>query len=179
MVSRAVRLCWLVGLWVALWGDVSVANILGGLVVALAVIILFRSEPTGESGEIAFRPLKAAKFAAYFAYKLVESSIVVAVLIVNWRRQTCSGIVAVPLKGCSDTIVTLIAAAISLTPGTLTLDVRRDPLTLYVHVLHITDVEEVHREVRRLEVLAVEAFGTRDALARLVDDDIHTEPEAK
>jgi len=179
VVSRAVRLCWLVALWVALWGDVSIANVIGGLVVALAVIILFRSGRSGGSGEMALRPLKAAKFAAYFAYKLVESSIVVVILIVTWRRHIRSGIVAVPLRGCSDALVTLIAGAISLTPGTLTLDVRRDPLTLYIHVLHINDVEEVRREVRRLEVLAVEAFGTRDALARLVDDDIHTGPEAK
>jgi len=178
-MSRMIRLCWLVALWVALWGDFSAANIIGGLVVALAVIILFRSGRSSGSGERAFRPLKAAKFAAYFAYKLVEASIVVAVLTVAWRRQTHSGIVAVPLYGCSDTLVTLIAGAISLTPGTLTLDVRRDPLTLYIHVLHINDVEEVHQEVRRLEILAVEAFGTRDALARLIGNDSRPEPEAK
>ena len=32
---------------------------------------------------------------------------------------------------------TLIANAVSLTPGTLTLEVRREPPTLYVHVLHL------------------------------------------
>ena len=82
-----------------------------------------------------------------------------------------AGIVAVPLRGCSDAVATLIADAISLTPGTLTLEVRRDPLTLYVHALDTRDVEQVQRDVRTLEVLAVRAFGDDAALAGLADDD--------
>jgi multicomponent Na+:H+ antiporter subunit E len=68
-------------------------------------------------------------------------------------------------------VVTLIADAITLTPGTLTLEVVADPLTLYVHVLDGRDLEAVRREVRRLEVLAVRAFGDAEALAGLAVDD--------
>ena len=46
-----------------------------------------------------------------------------------------------------------------------------DPLTLYVHVLDGRDLEAVRREVRRLEVLAVRAFGDAEALAGLAVDD--------
>ena len=78
---------------------------------------------------------------------------------------------AVPLRGCSDAVVTLIADAITLTPGTLTLEVRRDPLTLYVHALDVRDVTVLQQDVRTLEVLAVKAFGDADALAGLAVDD--------
>ena len=170
-MMRALRVVWLVVIWLALWSEVTVANVLSGLIVAVVVVGLFE---TWRGGEFVFRPLRALKFLGYFLFKLVEASLVVARTVISPRDRIRSGIVAVPLTGCSDALATLIADAISLTPGTLTLEVRRDPLTLYVHVLHVDDVEEVRREVRTLEVLAVEAFGAADALAGLAIDDTHT-----
>ena len=169
-MMRALRVVWLVAVWLALWSEVSFANVVSGLVVALVMVGLF---DTWRTGEFVFRPLRALKFLGYFLFKLVEASLVVARTVIRPRDRIHSGIVAVPLSGCSDALATLIADAISLTPGTLTLEVRRDPLTLFVHVLHVDDVEEVRREVRTLEVLAVEAFGTAEALAGLAVDDTH------
>ncbi len=81
------------------------------------------------------------------------------------------GIVAVPLRASSPVVMSFIANSISLTPGTLTVDVRprrfgideghhEQPPTLYVHTLIVGDPEDVRREARRLEELAVAAFGT-------------------
>jgi multicomponent Na+:H+ antiporter subunit E len=167
-MMRILRVVWLIAVWLALWGEVTVANVASGTVVALVVVSLFE---TWRTGELVFRPLRAIKFLAYFLFKLVEASVVVARTVISPRDRIRSGIVAVPLSGCTDALATLIADAISLTPGTLTLEVRREPLTLYVHVLHVDDVEEVRRDVRTLEVLAVEAFGAADAIAGLAVDD--------
>jgi multicomponent Na+:H+ antiporter subunit E len=95
----------------------------------------------------------------------------VARTVIAPRDRIRSGIIAVPLQGCSDAVATLIADAISLTPGTLTLEVRREPLTLYVHALDVRDIIGLQREVRTLEVLAVKAFGDADAIAGLALDD--------
>jgi multicomponent Na+:H+ antiporter subunit E len=165
---RAVRVLWLVAVWLALWNDVSVANVASGLLVAVAVMAAFRS---WHAGRVIVRPLAAAHFAAFFAYKLVESTVVVAKAVMAPAHRVHTGIVAVPLQGCSDALVTLIADAITLTPGTLTLEVRRDPLTLYVHALDVRDVEAVRADVRKLEVLAVRAFGDDEALRGLAVDD--------
>lgn len=165
---RLLHICWLVAVWVVLWSDVTVANLLSGVVVALAVTMV---TDTTRDGELLFRPLRAAHFALYFAYKLVEASVIVTLTVIAPANRTRAGIVAVPLTSCPDALVTLIADTISLTPGTLTLEVRRDPLVLYVHVLHVHDVEQVRRDVRKLEVLAVRAFGNREALATLTVDD--------
>ena len=97
--------------------------------------------------------------------------VALGVRVVAPRDRVRTGIVAVPLLGCSDAVATLIADAISLTPGTLTLEVRREPLTLYVHALDTRDVEELRKEIRVLEVLAVRAFGDAEALAGLPQDD--------
>jgi multicomponent Na+:H+ antiporter subunit E len=166
-MTRLARVVMLVLIWMALWSDVSVANLLSGLVVALGIVLLFN---TWRAGDVVVRPIHAVRFALYFAYKLIQSSIVVARAVLSPKHRVHTGIVALPLHGCSDAVATLVADAISLTPGTLTLEVRRDPLTLYVHALDLRDVDQVRLEVRKLEVLAVKAFGSRAAVAALEVD---------
>lgn len=174
-MTRVVHVGWLVAVWLLLWGDVTPANVLSGLVVAGVVVAIAGSR---RSGQITVRPVAAIRFGAHFAVQLVVATAVVAWEVVTPRSRIRTGIVAVPLHGCSDAVATLIADTISLTPGTLTVEVNREPLTLYVHVLHLRDVGRVRRDVRRIEVLAVRAFGNAEALAGLAVDDTH-EVEAR
>jgi hypothetical protein len=44
-------------------------------------------------------------------------------------------------------------------------DLTLNPTVLYVHVLHLEDVEQVRRDVRRLTELALAAFGTPEGSA--------------
>jgi multicomponent Na+:H+ antiporter subunit E len=161
--ARVLTIAWLTAVWVALWEDLSAANLLAGLALATGLVVLFPLSPPGVAGTL--RPAAAARFALYFAWKLVEASLVVAWEVVTPRNRINQGIVAVPIQGVSDTLTTLVANAISLTPGTLTIEIRRRPTILYVHVLHLQDIEAVRREVQHLEVLAIRAFGS----ARAVD----------
>ena len=165
---RAVRVLLLVAIWTALWSNLSVANVLSGLLVAGTIVLVF---DTWQVGTVAVRPLRAGAFAGFFLYKLAQSSFVVARTVVTPHNRIRTGIVAVPLRDCSDALATLIADAISLTPGTLTLEVRRAPLTLFVHVLDVRHVEEIQADVRTLELLAVRAFGSSEAVAALAIDD--------
>lgn len=167
-MTRLVRIIWLTGVWVALWSDVSFANLLSGVLVAGAIVALF---DTWHAGRVVVRPVAALKFAGFFLYQLAVSTLAVARTVLTPRDRIRTGIVAVPLHGCSDAVATLIADAITLTPGTLTLEVRRNPLTLYVHALDVRDITVLQREIRTLEVLAVRAFGDADALAGLSVDD--------
>jgi multicomponent Na+:H+ antiporter subunit E len=167
-MTRAVRMGWLVLVWLALWSDVSIANVASGVLVAGAIVVVF---DTWRAGTVVVRPVRVAIFAAHFAFKLVEASLVVARTVVAPRDRIHAGIVVVPLRDCTDALATVVADAISLTPGTLTLEVRRAPLTLYVHALDVRDVEQVRADVRRLEVLAVRAFGPPEAVAGLAVDD--------
>ena len=64
-----------------------------------------------------------------------------------------------PLPDCSDELLTLITNLLALSPGTMPVELRHDPTVLYVHVLHLRDVEDVRDEIRRLTDLAVRAFG--------------------
>lgn len=160
---RLLTVTWLTVVWVALWGDLSAANILAGLAVSGMLVSLFPPSPPGVAGTL--RPAPTIHFALYFAWKLIEASMILAWEVVTPRNRINQGIVAIPIQGVSDTLTTLVANAISLTPGTVTIEIRRRPTVLYVHVLHLHDIEAVRREAQYLEVLAIRAFGS----ARAVD----------
>lgn len=155
-------LAWLVVVWVALWEALSWANLLAGLLVGASLLTLFPPQVGERTGTV--HPLAAARFLAYFAWKLVEASAVVAWEVVTPKNRINEGIVAVPIQGASDALTTLVANSISLTPGTLTLEVDRHPPVLYLHVLHLRAVDAVRREAQHLELLAILAFGSPEAV---------------
>ena len=163
MTRTLPRLVALVAIWVALWQDISVANVVSGTLVAAALLLLFRARTDQPPWPI--RPLHAARFAAHFVWKLVQASVVVAWEVATPRNSINEGIVAVPIAGPSPGLVTLVANAISLTPGTLTIDADLDPPVLYVHVLHLGDVSALREEVLRLERLAIAAFAPNEVPA--------------
>jgi multicomponent Na+:H+ antiporter subunit E len=155
---------WLTVVWVALWGDLSVGNILAGMLLGLLLVTLV---PPSRSMRPFVRPAALLRLAVVFSWRIVAASAVVAWEVATPRNRINEGIVAVPISGGSDLVVTLVANAVSLTPGTLTLELDRPGNILYVHVLHLRDLESVRRDVRSLEALVVRAFGDADSLASL------------
>lgn len=166
-----VLIGWFVVLWSALWGSFTWANLLGGGAVAIGVLTVARLPLTGleAQGTVRIRPLWALWFLIYFAIKVVQSNVLLAWEVVTPRNSIKPGIVALDLRDCSDAVVTLIANALTLTPGSLTIEVRRRPTTIYVHVLHLHDPERVRAQMRAIAKLAVRAFGTTEALSQFVD----------
>ncbi|HEY8525803.1 MAG TPA: Na+/H+ antiporter subunit E [Acidimicrobiales bacterium] len=176
MPKRFALTAWLLVVWLALWGSVTVANVVGGLAVAAAVQLL--PDPHPVRAPFRLRPLAALRFLAYFLYKLVEASLVVAREVVTKDDRINTGVVAVTLEGASDSLVTIVACAYGLMPGASAIEVRRDPPTVYVHVLHLRSVAEVRRDIRRLEVLAVRAFGPPEAVADVEREELEMVREA-
>lgn len=148
---------WLTIVWLALWRDTSLATAGAGLLVAGVLLSAF--PPRREALPAVVRPLAAIRLASYFAWKLLEATAVVAWEVLTPRNRIVEGVVAVPLAGVSDTVTTVVANAISLTPGTLTLEVHRRPTVLYVHILHLQDIERTRRDIQKLERLAIQAFS--------------------
>jgi multicomponent Na+:H+ antiporter subunit E len=58
------------------------------------------------------------------------------------------GIIAVPLDAETDFEITLLANLITMTPGTLSLDLSDDRKTLYVHAMYITDPEKIRHSIK-------------------------------
>lgn len=165
MRARLVSMAWVTLIWVGLWENFAVITVLSGLALGAALAAAFPTSQQGR-GLDAFRPLAVLRFLAYFAWQVLHANAVVAWEVVTpGHERVNEGIVAVPLTGASDTVITILATAISLTPGTLVIDVKRAPTVLYVHVLHLRDIRQVRLDLFRLEQLLVRAIGTADCLA--------------
>lgn len=160
-MKRLVTVSWLTVLWLVLWRDLSLANAASGIVISSVVAAVLKVPwAGGEEGQVRVRPLGVVTFLGYFAWKLLEANVVLAREIVTPRNHIQTGIIAVPLAGSSAQVVTVVANAVSLTPGTVTLEVRESGgvRVLYVHVLHLHDVERAREDVRTLSRLARRAL---------------------
>lgn len=169
-IGRIPFLLWCISFWVALWEKASLGVVVSGAFLAVAIWTRFRG--AGPRAVRGLRPLKALEFALYFGLRLIQANLVVAWEVVTPKSSINQGVVEVPLRSSSDALVSLVANAVSLTPGTLTIDVRRDPTVLYVHVLHLRDPDEVRRDIQKLEELASRAFG-REEISNTSKSDRH------
>ena len=116
--------------WVALTGEYEAGNFAVGFVLAFLVLRLTQHSPTAVRYVQRVRLL--IYFLGYFLKELVISSLRVVVMVLSPKMKIRPAVVAVPLDVTSDAAITLLGNLITLTPGTLTLDVSTDHLTLYV-----------------------------------------------
>jgi multicomponent Na+:H+ antiporter subunit E len=76
------------------------------------------------------------------------------------RIEATPAIVALPLDVDTDAEITLLANMITLTPGTLSMDVSDDRSVLFVHVVHGEEPEKVKQDIKQVfEKLVHEVFG--------------------
>lgn len=145
--------------WLALWGDLSWANLASGLLVVALVGLMIRPVPRRHK----VNPVALVVLVAIFFWRLITSSaIVVRTVLFPTPERLRSGLVAIPLRKDSPLVATVVADAISLTPGTLTMEVRGAPPVLYVHVLGLGDPQEIRDDVRGLEDRVLAALRPLD-----------------
>lgn len=156
----------LLAVWLLLWGSVSVANVLSGLVV-VAAVLAFVPDARFPLRRPTVRLRPALAFVAWVLVDLVRSNLVVAREILTPDTSINTGVIEVPLPHCSPGLLTLVANTVALAPGSMVIEVDRDPGSIYVHVLHLDSVAEVQRQVLHLSALAVRAFGSDEAVAAL------------
>jgi multicomponent Na+:H+ antiporter subunit E len=159
--DRAVAAAGLTAIWVLLWGTFTWLTVVGGVLVAVAVLAVFPLPAVTYAGRI--HPLGVLAFAARFLTDLVLASAQVAALAFRFGHRPRSAIIAVPLRVRSDLALTLTAEAVSLVPGSLIVEVDRGRGVLYVHVLGVADAAEAARyreNVLDVERRIIRAFGS-------------------
>ncbi|GAA2210948.1 Na+/H+ antiporter subunit E [Nonomuraea monospora] len=160
LLGRRVPLplvAWLALVWVTLWGDLSVGNVLGGLLTGLVVTWLLPL-PILDPG-IRVHPGPLVRFLLWFAWDMVTSTVRVVFWVAH-PGPPPTRIVRVPLRTSSESMTVLLMIALSTVPGTLIVEAYRKELV--VHVLGLTgDVAgAVRADVAGLESRIVRAFGT-------------------
>jgi multicomponent Na+:H+ antiporter subunit E len=148
----------LVAAWLAVTGSFTVPNSILGLVLALISLWLVREHLAPR--RVPLRPVRVLLLALLFFYELLKSAWTVAILVLSPRMDPKPGIFAYPLRVESDFEIALLANLITLTPGTLSVDVSDDRRTLYVHAIDCSDPEDTKRGIAEgFERRIMEAFG--------------------
>lgn len=132
--------------WTALTGQFDPVNFMSGFVLGYLVLWLVQ-RVTGPSNYFK-KVYQIISFVLFFVGALIRANLRVAYEVITLTHTMRPGVVAVPLELQTDAAITLLANLITLTPGTLSLDVSADQRVLYVHTMYVDDVEQFRREIK-------------------------------
>ncbi|HEY1134358.1 MAG TPA: Na+/H+ antiporter subunit E [Nocardioides sp.] len=155
----------LAGVWWVLWGSYSLFSLLGGVVVAVLVSVVFPLPPLRMRARI--HPWAAVVLVARFHWDVFRASAQVAWLTISPPKPLTSALVEVKLRTESDFVLTVVAQLVSLVPGSVVVEAHRGSHTLYLHALDVkdeADIERVRQSVLAQEARVHRAFRSGDEL---------------
>jgi len=157
---------WLTLVWLMLWGEVTIGNVLAGIGVAALVTLIFPLPAIPFTGK--FHLVGLIALFGRFIIDLVVASIEIAWIAGTRRRLPRGGVIAVPLRCHSDLYMTIISDFQTLVPGSLIVEANRVNYTLYVHIFDPVDdagVEKARQGVYELEERVLRAFASDEEIA--------------
>jgi len=145
----------LAGLWMLLTGDPSPANGLAGFVVGLGLLVWMLPASGRYEREVripipaTLRKVPGASvFLLFLVQELLLSSLRIAHDVITPGPQRHPALLVVPLDLDSPTQITVLAHLVSLTPGTLAVEVSADRRCMLVHAMFAPDPDALRREIK-------------------------------
>jgi multicomponent Na+:H+ antiporter subunit E len=155
-MTEALTVIGIALLWSFLLGSMSAFNLfIGTLLGILLLTIVQRDRGDG----FPKRFLAFLRFTFRFLIEVVIANIAIARLAILPRPDFHPHIIAVPLRVKSDAAISLLAATITLLPGTVAMGVSEDKQVLFAHAIGEADIEKSRDSVVRIETLIL-AFMT-------------------
>lgn len=132
--------------WVAMTGRFDVVNLLLGF--AFGFIVLFLLQRVVGRSSYFTKSAVLVRFVVFYLADVLRSNIQVAADVVTPASRARPCIVAVPLDARTDVEITLLANLITMTPGSLAIDVADDRSVVYVHAMYVDDPDELRRAIK-------------------------------
>ena len=143
--------------WIGMTGRFNAANVIIGFLVGYVVLLILQG-PLAMRGQL-YRIRRAAELVLIFTWEMLLANLRVAWDVVTPTHLMRPGVIAVPIEARGDLEILFLANMVSLTPGTLSLDVSDDRSVLYIHAMYLHDRERITSAIkdgferRLLEVL--------------------------
>ena len=131
--------------WIGLTNSLEIGELIVGLAVSFLVARFFTSNIELHLGKLA---LKYIKFLPTFFKNLIQSNIAVAKIVLNPKLPINTGIVKLKTNLKNDYDKLILANAITLTPGTITVELREEEL--FIHVLNMSSLD---RDILQQEII--------------------------
>ncbi len=154
--------------WVLLWGDLSVANLLAGAFLGLLIGLVFPLPPIAVDGRL--HPVGLVMLVGRLAVDLVRSSVATTITVFRFGYTPRNAVITVQLASRSDLYLTQTAELVSLVPGSLVLEARRSCSTLSLHVMDVrgpADLDRARADVLAAERRVIRALGSRAEIEAL------------
>ena len=156
MVTRLLLNIVLALVWCLLQNEISLRQLLIGSLVATTAMLFFprsfhqerRYVHKVKERRYVHKVSLSFQLAVFFFKELLIANVTVVRQVLAPELKIQSGIIAYPLELKDDFLITLLANMITLTPGTLSVEVAPDRLFLFIHFLNVEDIEEERRVIR-------------------------------
>ena len=135
--------------WVALTGSFDPLNFVAGFILGYLMLRLLQ-RPTDPKNYFQ-RAALVIRFIFFYFKELLISNFRVAATVLSPSMRITPAVVAIPLDARSDLSISLLANLITLTPGSLTLDISADRSVLYVHTMYADDIDQFRLSIKDLE----------------------------
>ena len=135
-------------MWLILTANVQIANIIIGLGVSFSTALLYLKMFQHTAFEM-INPFWLSIYILVLIKNLIISNLQIAKRILSKDMNLKPAIVAVETELTSEWKKLLLANSITLTPGTLTLDVKDN--MLYIHVIECKNIEDKKKITQEFE----------------------------
>lgn len=133
-------------MWVILTGEPNFPNFTFGFLLSFIILRII----AGNRDEKKYFRLvpKVIAFILFFIYELILANLEAAYFIIVSHKKLKPGIVGVPLDAKSDAEITFLTNLVSLTPGTLSIDVSKNRKVLYIYSMNIKDRDKFVKNIK-------------------------------
>lgn len=149
-------------IWVMLWGELTFANVLSGILVATLLNLAMPIPPSSEL-DINFGGM--VRLFGSWAIDFVKASVNVAWLAIRRADPPPTAIIKVPMRTNDDISLATAMALINLQPGGIIVDIDKREKTLTMHLLDASSTGKVAEQINqltRIERRVIRAFENRD-----------------
>jgi multicomponent Na+:H+ antiporter subunit E len=143
---------WIIGAWPFAEGRIDWQVVIAGIIAALVVALLFH-EMLPKEHHVFLSPVRvfwAIVYIPVFFYYVLKANLDVVYRALHPKMPIRPGIVKIKTELKTDSGITALANSITLTPGTLTVDLTDDGY-MYIHWINVKsdDVEEATKYIAK------------------------------
>ncbi|MBN2413715.1 Na+/H+ antiporter subunit E [candidate division KSB1 bacterium] len=163
MKSRIVVFVLAYLVWLALTHIGDIQEVIAGFIISIVVALIagkFFITTKKQKGTVR-RIIAAVIYIFKFLWEMIKANFHVAYIVIHPMLPIKPGIVKIRTRLSKDSAITILTNSITLTPGTLTVDLNPDKKEIYVHCIDVisADVEENTRNIgNRFESILTEVF---------------------
>ncbi|MGM1428065.1 Na+/H+ antiporter subunit E [Sphingobacterium lactis] len=133
-------------IWVALTGSMYYSNFIFGYLLGFGMLWVMNRDETDQ--RYFYRVPKIISFFFFFLFEMIKANIQVAYDVITPKYFFKPGIIRYPINAQTDFEINILSTFISLTPGTLIIDISDDRKAIYIHVMYLKDEEQFIRSLK-------------------------------